>query len=645
MSAMQTRRPPDGATEIGAGAKTVLKQAGGEGMPPSTGNNMQLGPHAKICLRFLHTSVEFVREISAILDKHRNDDEVAGLRVAMTLCSSVLANVLSPHLMHTYLRAISFQSWGLVLFQLLNALRSKLTHCVNYNILDITLQGPRLKLFFTRLERKLIAHADLMTPFLTSSSFYPDFMNPNGDGGSSVDDTNAKLAAQLKANGGILTIAHLIEDEEECAWWISSFGKAVYATTWDKFFKALEEHKDPKIVQMIEDPEFREIIISTLNPLEKKAVTAQQFDDFLFTFGPGLRVSMIQLQASIWSPAWFAGALSYDEARCLLTPHRQGTFLVRFSESSVCTWAVSYANPLTGVVNHALVRAYAPNENDHSVFVCGSQGYHSFAELLETHSNILMDVVPNAKNIGPARMFRGFLSYEQAEDMLEGKPVGTFLIRFSQSQDGCLVVAYVTETEGTLQSKIFTDADRGFILGDRVYKRISTLVSENRDKLQFPLSVDDALDVLGDPNSDALDEHMAPPHLGYATLPPVGDPGFGYNPVGGSMMGFEEARYGPLPDANPLDPGFPQPGLVDSGMPAPWPHAPVQYEGYLPASSDGGGLGVGGGFDNYSAVQLDLDSGYAGPYDAMPFDSNYGCLDDPQATQGGGNNFLDNEHR
>ncbi|GBG29275.1 Pepsin A-1 [Hondaea fermentalgiana] len=609
----------------GRSAKGGESSAGSSAAAAASRESPGLSKDAKTCLRLLKMSIETAREVTHGLERHPSDDEVAGLRVALTLCSSVLAQIFNPQLLNTFLHDFGFQSWCLILFELLTALRDKINHCNLHGKLSLTLTGPRLRLFFTRIEKKLIAHVDIVQPYLHPA------MNasPRGEetlakaateqetAGSppSVSrDRNADLAARLRAEGGILSIQHLIEDEEGCKWWVETFGKSKYAVAWQQFFTALDNHADPKVARLVAHEDVRVELRNALSSNSRPAVTVYQLGDFLFRYGPGLRVALIQLKASLTSPPWFAGALSFDEARCVLTPHPPGTFLIRFSESSVCTWAVSYANALTGVVNHALFRAYVPNEDEKSVFVSGNHSYNSFAELVAAYSAQLQQPAPDVKNIGPARLFRGFLSFDDAEDMLEGHPVGTFLIRFSQSQDGCLVVAYVTPSEGVRQSKIFTDANRGFILGGEVYKRIAALVLENSDKLRIPLAVERSVESLGDPNNDDMDEHNAPPQLGYAALPDQGDLSSGFGSY--SASGLFEERYRPLPATDHYDPLFPQPDpfMLGGGGGA--------FHGESPGMGLGLGVGYGGSsqYETYSTPLGVMGGGVGGEMGTIGYD-------------------------
>lgn len=60
--------------------------------------------------------------------------------------------------------------------------------------------------------------------------------------------------------------------------------------------------------------------------------------------------------------------------------------------------------------------------------------------------------------------FHGFLSFEEANEVLRQCPVGTFLIRFSQSAATALALAFVSPSREVVQVRIDAVPGRGFVL-------------------------------------------------------------------------------------------------------------------------------------------------------------------------------------
>ena len=60
--------------------------------------------------------------------------------------------------------------------------------------------------------------------------------------------------------------------------------------------------------------------------------------------------------------------------------------------------------------------------------------------------------------------FHGFLSYDEANEVLRCCPVGTFLIRFSQSSPTSLALAFVAPDKSVKQVKIDAVTGRGFVM-------------------------------------------------------------------------------------------------------------------------------------------------------------------------------------
>jgi hypothetical protein len=86
---------------------------------------------------------------------------------------------------------------------------------------------------------------------------------------------------------------------------------------------------------------------SVLDDSNTGFVTVYKFAEFMKPFGP-LPESINKVGQVIAQP-WFHGYLSRVEAEKLLEPFQDGTFLVRFAESSPGAFAVGYVADKTTV--------------------------------------------------------------------------------------------------------------------------------------------------------------------------------------------------------------------------------------------------------------------------------------------------------
>mmetsp|Transcript_16887 Transcript_16887/g.31058 ORF Transcript_16887/g.31058 Transcript_16887/m.31058 type:complete len:545 (+) Transcript_16887:78-1712(+) len=440
----------------------------------------------EVCLRLLHGALASVRQVFQSLvhchSEHVGSDAWVRLTGVSERCFAMLQGMATSFALPQFLENHGFQSWVLVLFELVSLLEWRIKSAKDQEMLKAVLEGPRLRLFLGRLRISITMHLDLIKPVLEATSLN------NTD--VTKEEIRGRIDQALKGpnNRGILSVSHLIDDSDGRNWWVECFGANKYAVEWSTFFKALQGHPNPIVQKYINKTGTTDLLMATISPQQRKAVTALQWGNFLFSFGPGIRVALIQMSASLKSPRWFAGALSLDEARIALMPYPPGAFLIRFSERSLCSWAVSFCDESTGQVAHSLIQATSSDAKVSDKFVSGGTEYKSLGDLVKQNNAQLREPIAIIKNSGPARVFRDFMSREETLDMLNGEPVGTFLIRFSSNQEATLVLAYVSESNGVQQSQIFCDPELGFKLGEKCYERLPELLSKNSAILSIPLA-------------------------------------------------------------------------------------------------------------------------------------------------------------
>ncbi len=94
--------------------------------------------------------------------------------------------------------------------------------------------------------------------------------------------------------------------------------------------------------------------------------------------------------------------------------------------------------------------------------------------------------IPAPVGIRRCQYFHGFLSFAEAEELLKGKAIGTYLLRFSRSEPGSLVVAFVGQ-RGTVEQCIAKPHKAGYLLGHYVYSSIDDIIRSNPSQLMMPL--------------------------------------------------------------------------------------------------------------------------------------------------------------
>jgi len=108
---------------------------------------------------------------------------------------------------------------------------------------------------------------------------------------------------------------------------------------------------------------------------------------------------------------------------------------------------------------------------------------------------------PAPNELSRCHFFHGFLTFPETTELLRGHPAGTFLLRFSHSQPGCvrslvcvcgvvlcfvlwlwlfrsLVVALINARNEVQQSLVHTQPDKGgYCVGSETYRTIEECVA------------------------------------------------------------------------------------------------------------------------------------------------------------------------
>jgi RhoGEF domain/WW domain/SH2 domain/CBL proto-oncogene N-terminus, EF hand-like domain len=204
---------------------------------------------------------------------------------------------------------------------------------------------------------------------------------------------------------------------------------------------------------MVEWPKFVEALTTSLNTTlsvdQKKVVkqildnnntgfvSAAKFNEFIRGFGP--YAHCLHNVDQLLQQPWFFGFLTMDEAKKFLEFQPVNTYLVRFSGTKPGSFALAFASG-PQKVSHVHITT---TENGFSVKQQDEEKvFSNLYEIVEFYNTVLK--TPFQSQLPYETWFHGDIDSTQADKYLQGKKVGTFLIRFS-SQPGYFAGSYVDE--------------------------------------------------------------------------------------------------------------------------------------------------------------------------------------------------------
>ena len=270
--------------------------------------------------------------------------------------------------------------------------------------------------------------------------------------------------------------------KSEFSWWTSAFGKDAYGILWGVFAAKLAERKG------ISSNEISRGLRLCLDTRNEGLVTASAWASYCSDAAIGGGEPSVRASAPsnlYLSKPWFGGFLSRDQMNGYLERCRPGDFLIRFSTSRPCCFVVGYLCE-DGSIYQDLIRRTAQG-----YCVCGGDETDTFDTLthfIDANSDVLRRAAPLTGRVANTRgFFKGYISYEETVEMLEGKRAGTFLARFSSSKRGWIVFAHVAHDKKCLQYHVETCPERGYVLGDGVYASLGDIVARNESVFRFPV--------------------------------------------------------------------------------------------------------------------------------------------------------------
>lgn len=278
----------------------------------------------------------------------------------------------------------------------------------------------------------------------------------------------------------------IITDPDGLRFWVSAFGHGTFQVPWDVFVAQVETYLShgTRAVRLRTDQKSNLQI--AVDNARSGWVNMHSWAALLQGFGPGVSRSIEQMDSSL-RQSWFHGFISGAESMEALQGCRPGTFLVRFSQSKQCAFVIAYVSS-ANAVKQTIVQA----TRNQGFQMGGVRGKHfgTLAEVIAEYGHILKFPAPNT--LSRCRWFHGFLTYSETVDLLSDKPTGTYLMRFSKSQPGSMVLAFrvngMKDLRGKVQqSLIFSSPETGgYRIGEKHYATLEAVVQDNSERLLYP---------------------------------------------------------------------------------------------------------------------------------------------------------------
>jgi len=164
---------------------------------------------------------------------------------------------------------------------------------------------------------------------------------------------------------------------------------------------------------------------------------------------------------------WFHGYVSKEDAELLLKGKSPGTFLFHILDPHPSTLYLLYVTP-TNTFQSETIQCFTP-----SVI--------SIPDLKKEYPNLTF---PYVQDISWSNSFFGSISYEDAQELLTGQPMGAYLMRLSKSSPGSFVIAYVA-TEGKVHQIKIDWQGHQFIINQRAYVSLKLAVKSYQDTFRI----------------------------------------------------------------------------------------------------------------------------------------------------------------
>lgn len=220
--------------------------------------------------------------------------------------------------------------------------------------------------------------------------------------------------------------------------WESLFeGETVAAVEWDTFLEAYQKATGSKI-----EGDDETLLKHVLDNDSVGGVTARSFNYFLKIFAP-LNSSLANIKA-LFKQKWFHGFLTVEEVVRLLSDQQPGTFLVRFSRSKPDAFVLEHVES-KGKIRTTMIKNDMPRGVRIMEEATVEKVYPTISALIDHYSSITK--YPFVSDFLSQPWFYGDISTEEATEMLASRPVGTFMVRFSDTGRFSYVLSYVSKDQ------------------------------------------------------------------------------------------------------------------------------------------------------------------------------------------------------
>lgn len=132
--------------------------------------------------------------------------------------------------------------------------------------------------------------------------------------------------------------------------------------------------------------------------------------------------------------------MSRKEAKLFLAHQVEGTYLIRFAQSTPGAFAIDVVSQ--NKIHHILIQSKWPGFSIFDNALGQERHFKTISDIVQSYPHILK--TPFISDLPMAEYFQGDMSTEEAHECLDGEPVGTFMIRFSP--DGHYIASFVART-------------------------------------------------------------------------------------------------------------------------------------------------------------------------------------------------------
>jgi len=264
-------------------------------------------------------------------------------------------------------------------------------------------------------------------------------------------------------------LAGLFADEDAWNMWRYYWGPETVIQEWDTFIECVQQF-GATLGLAGPAPTFDEGVQrelkSFLDPSNSGAVTIFKFAALTNLTRP-FQQCLSNVHALKNCP-WFHGYVSKEDAELLLKGKSPGTFLFHLPDPDPSAIYLLYVTP-SNQFHSAPIDYFTP----------------ALVSIPELKSKFPALTFPYVQDISWSNAFFGSISYEDAQELLTGQPMGSYLMRLSKSSPGSFVIAYVA-TEGKVHQIKIDWQGHQFLINMRAYVSLKLAVKSYQDTFRTP---------------------------------------------------------------------------------------------------------------------------------------------------------------